>query len=182
MPDDRHFVVVTGLPGSGKSTLARNLSPLLGIELIDKDDFLEQRLDEYASVDATLRSTLSRKADEDMRVRAEASNGAVLVSFWRRDELSEASGTPTRWLFDLPNVVEVHCQCDPNTAVERFRSRRRHEGHGDETRSPDTLISQFETLARLGSVGVGKLVVVDTEIQIDARSIAARVLAAWPTP
>ena len=132
---------------------------------------MEQRLDQYTSIDTTLRSMLSRQADEDMHVHADGSNGAVLVSFWRRDELSTSSGTPTRWLFELPNVVEVHCHCDPNTAVERFRSRRRHKGHGDETRSRDALIGQFDALATLGPLGVGTLVVVDTEIPVDAGSI-----------
>jgi hypothetical protein len=117
-----------------------------------------------------------------MRVRAEASIGAVLVSFWRRDQLSASSGTPTRWLFDLPNVVEVHCHCEPKTAVERFRSRRRHTGHRDETRSRDALISQFDALATLGPVGVGTLVVVDTRIPVDPGPIAVRIQGAWTTP
>ena len=89
---------MSGLPGSGKSTLARVIAPLLGVAAIDKDDFLEQLLDAQPAVEApfgaSVREMLSRQADILMREHAEASGrGAVLVSFWRRVELSASSGS-----------------------------------------------------------------------------------------
>jgi hypothetical protein len=169
----RRFVVVSGLPGSGKSTLARQIAPPLGLPLIDKDDFLETLLDRYTTVDAALRFRLSRQADDDMRAAAEASNGAVLVSFWRREELSATSGTPTGWLRSLPNVVEVHCACSPAVAAQRFLARTRHPGHGDATRHGDDVATQLEALAVLGPLTLGRVVRVDTEDVIDVEALIA---------
>lgn len=139
---NRRFVVVSGLPGSGKSTLGHELAPRLGLALLDKDDFLEGLLDGHAAVDAQLRHALSRQSDRDFQRAAEASSGAVLVSFWRREDLSSTSGTPTDWL-GLPNVVEMHCACSPTVAATRFVARQRHTGHGDARRSADELARQF---------------------------------------
>ena len=169
----RRFVVVSGLPGSGKSTLARQIAPPLRLQLIDTDDFLEMLLDRYTTVDSALRFRLSRQADDDMRTAAEASSGAVLVSFWRREELSATAGTPTGWLRSLPNVVEVHCACSPAIAEQRFLARRRHPGHGDATRDRDDVAAQLEAIAALGPLALGSVVRVDTEDVVDVEALIA---------
>jgi len=110
---------VSGIPASGKSTLARGLGAMLGDPIIDKDDLLEASFPASGAVSAEEREDLSRKADTLMRKRVELLDRAVLASFWRRPELSTTSGTPTDWLADLPDVVEVHCSCRPETAVRR---------------------------------------------------------------
>jgi gluconate kinase len=170
---NRRFVVVSGLPGCGKSTVGRRIAPLLELELIDKDDFLEQLLDREPKIDSDVRFGLSRQADDELRASAESSKGAVLVSFWRREELSTTSGTPTTWLRALPNVIELYCTCSPAIAMERFRSRRRHAGHLDATRNRDALVNQFESLAALGPLGVGRLVRVDTGEAVDVDAVIA---------
>jgi adenylate kinase family enzyme len=187
---DARFVVVTGLPGSGKSTVARRIAPPLALELIDKDDFLERLLDREATngadaeakadTDSVRRFRLSRRADDDMRTAAEASTGAVLVSFWRRDQLSTTSGTPTEWLRALPHVVELYCSCAPTIAADRFLARRRHDGHGDAHRTRADLLRQFESLAALGPIGVGKVVRVDTEQVVDIDALLVELGAAQP--
>ncbi len=132
----RRFVVVSGLPGGGKSTLARPLAPLLGLPVVDKDDRLEALFADRAEgaplIERNDRQRLSQAADEKFRARALASDGALLVSFWRRAALSSTSGTPTDWLADLGPITEVWCDCPPATAAERFVRRRRHPGRPDQ--------------------------------------------------
>ena len=118
-----------------------------------------------------MRARLSRQADDEMRTAAEASRSAVLVSFWRREDLSTTSGTPTGWLRGLRNVVELYCACRPAAAVERFLARDRHPGHGDGTRDRNDLMRQFEALDALGPIGIGRLVCVNTERKLDVESV-----------
>jgi cytidylate kinase len=172
--DERRFVVVSGLPGSGKSSLGRAIAPRLGSSFIDKDDFLERLLDGFASVDSDLRFRLSRQADDEMRNVAERSSAAVLVSFWRHEELSATAGTPTAWLRSLPNVVEVYCECSADVAAKRFLGRRRHEGHGDRARNRGEIARRFEALAALGPVGLGTVFRVDTEHSVDVDDLVAK--------
>src|SRR5262245_21187082 len=95
---DRRFVVISGLPGSGKSTLAHRLAPALGLPVIDKDDILERLFESKGTGDHVWRRALSRESDRILHSDAEASNGAVVVSFWHQPGMSADSGTPTRWL------------------------------------------------------------------------------------
>jgi gluconate kinase len=165
------FVVMSGLPASGKSTLGRRLSVAFGLPMIDKDDLLEQRFDSETLVLPAERARLSRLADVDFERAGLASRGAVLVSFWRRTEVSTTSGTPTEWLTSLPDVVEVHCACSPATAAARFLARSRHVGHGDDRASASALLGQFQALDRLGPLGLTPVVVVDCETQPDVASV-----------
>jgi AAA domain len=167
------FVVMSGLPGSGKTTLGRQLERVLGLDVLDKDDFLEAHFTDHSEIDSTLRSSLSRLADSELRERALSVSSAVLVSFWRREQVSSTAGTPTDWLRILPNVVEVYCECSAAIAAARFRSRVRHDGHRDADRTD--LVAQFEALARQGPLGIGRLVVVKTETDIDIAELASRI-------
>jgi cytidylate kinase len=167
------FVVMSGLPGSGKTTLGRQLGATLGLGVLDKDDFLEAHFADYDEIDSTLRSSLSRLADAELRERAGTIASAILVSFWRREQVSLTAGTPTEWLAHLPNVVEVHCECSPGVAATRFHSRVRHDGHRDADRTD--LMAQFEALTRQGPLGIGRLVVVNTETDTDIAELASRI-------
>lgn len=169
------FVVVSGLPGAGKSTIGRAVAGQLQLPCLDKDDFLDRLLDSSSNTQME-RSALSRNADAMFIESAKQADGAVLVSFWRRPELSTTSGTPTEWLAELSDPIELWCQCPPETAVRRFLTRRRHPGHGDEARRSDQLLEQFESLDRLGPLGVGRLVLVDSSGQLDIDELAERVL------
>jgi hypothetical protein len=158
------FIVFSGLPGSGKSTVARELAPQVQLPLFDKDDFLEVLFDERGKGDVTPRSLLSREADQRFAAAAQAVSGACLVSWWRRAQIDPTSGTPTDWLAELgPPVIELHCRCRVDTAVERFLHRRRHPGHLDGVRSAESLRAQFVSFAAIGPLGFGPIIELDTE-------------------
>jgi glucokinase len=175
-------VVVSGLPGSGKTTVARQLAPQLDLAVIDKDDFLESLFRKTTGndreVDLELRYELSRQADDMLIERSKNTARAVVVSFWRRPEVSETAGTPFEWLRELPNAVEVYCRCDANTAAHRFVGRNRHPAHGDGSKSFDQVLQQFVRLDRLGPLGLSRLVEVDTTGAVDAGRLATTI-AEW---
>jgi len=166
---------VSGLPASGKTTLARQLAPLLGLPVIDKDDLLEASFRPVGDVSPLERSRLSRHADGVLRQRVERARNAVVVSHWRRPELSMTSGTPTLWLRAFPALVEVHCVCGPEIATERFCSRDRNAAHGDQRKSPAEVLDQFRALHRLGPLSLGPVVTVDTEVPVDAAQLAEQI-------
>jgi len=160
---DKYFVVVSGLPGSGKSTLARELASALGLPLLDKDAILERLFESRGSSDATSRRLLSRESDQILQTEAIASDGAVLVSHWRLPGMPSSSGTPTAWLAEFSDrVVNVHCECAPEIAAERFVQRRRHPGHRDEERLPSEILASILSVAHLGRLNIGPRVDVDT--------------------
>ncbi len=167
------FIVFCGLPGSGKSTVARAVAARVRLPVLDKDDFLEALFEERGPGDGAWRTTLSREADERFAAAARELPGACLVSWWRPPHVENPSGTPSEWLADLPApVVQVHCRCAVETAVERFLSRRRHPGHLDSVRSRESLRREFAALADAVPIPDGVVVAVDTERQVDTDLLA----------
>lgn len=175
MADRPRFIVVSGLPASGKTTLARTLAPIVRMPVIDKDDLLEALFDGRRDPDVAAtgdeRRRLSRAADEEFIEAARRSDGAILVSFWRRDELSATAGTPTDWLSRLGDLIELHCRCDPAVAADRFVQRRRNPGHGDPTELTDEIVARFRALDALGPLDVGPVCSVERNhrFEIDGR-------------
>jgi predicted kinase len=174
-PALRPFIVVSGLPASGKTTLAAHLASHLALPLLDKDDILEALFTGAGEVDPPARQRLSRMSDAVLARIAAASQGAVLVSFWRHEGEAGTAGTPVAWLRALSAaLVEVHCLCPPALAEQRFRARTRHPGHNDLARLPG-LPAQFQAVAQRGPLGLGALVAVRTDAAYDEAEIAAQV-------
>jgi adenylylsulfate kinase-like enzyme len=162
------FVVFSGVPGSGKSTVARKLAPRLSLPVLDKDDFLDELFKERGAGDAAWRSALSREADARFVRTAWELPGACLVSWWRNYKVSETTGTPVEWLSNLrAPLVEVHCRCRVETAVDRFLARERHPGHLDASRTRTSLITQFNAFDAAGPIACGPLLVLDTEQDVN---------------
>jgi adenylate kinase family enzyme len=167
-------IIVSGLPASGKSTLAQALGAVLGLLVIDKDDFLERHLVDRASFSAGYREESSRRADQEFEDAARQADSAILVSHWRHPKSESQSGTPTEWLRELDDAVEIYCVCSPPVAVERFRSRVRHPGHGDSRWNQDETLQQFETFAGYGPLGIRRLIIVNTQEHLDIPEISKR--------
>jgi glucokinase len=170
---EKRFVVVTGVPGSGKSWLANKLEPLLRLKVIDKDDFLEELFAVRGVGDATWRRALSRESDQLFEREARHSEGAFLVSFWHQRGMNPDSGTPTAWLAELPAVfVTLRCECPAEIAAARFRGRKRHAGHLDDSRSFEDILMAIRHLARLEPVHFGEIVSVDTSVEVSIEGLA----------
>jgi len=166
------FVVFSGVPGSGKSTVARKLAPRLSLPVLDKDDFLDELFKERGAGDAAWRSALSREADARFVRTAWELPGACLVSWWRNYKVSETTGTPVEWLSNLrAPLVEVHCRCRVETAVDRFLARERHPGHLDASRTRTSLITQFNAFDAAGPIACGPLLVLDTEQDVNPDAV-----------
>ena len=176
----KRFVAISGLPGSGKTTLARHLAPALRLPLIDKDDILDRLFDSRGAGNSAWRRTLSRESDLLFQAEAAASNGAVLVSFWHVPGMPADSGTPTAWLRDLSApIVQVHCNCDPELAAQRFQSRRRHPGHLDREASFERSLADIRALARLDPPQIGPRVDVDTTRELSLAQVLVDIGAAF---
>lgn len=85
-------------------------------------------------------------------------------------------GTPIDWLADH-RVVEVYCRCDPEVAIDRFMTRNRHPAHGDSRWTRAEGLANFRRLATLGPYGLGRVVVVDTDRDVDVAGLARRIRA-----
>jgi glucokinase len=180
---DKRFVVVSGIPGSGKTTLARDLAPLLGLPVIDKDDILERLFEAKGVGDAEWRRRLSRESDSILQaaaVESALSTGAVLTSFWRLPGMPPDSGTPTEWLFDLSDlIVNVRCVCPAEVAAERFARRTRHPGHLDALRTDAEILASIRTLPPITCLTLGEAIDVDTARPLAPDAVAREIISAF---
>jgi AAA domain-containing protein len=160
------FVVISGLPASGKTRLASRLAPAMNLPLIDKDDILDRLFESRGIGDAEWRNALSRESDAILQQEAMNSSGAVLVSFWRVPGMAQGSGTPSDWLHaPSHDLVNVHCVCDPETAVFRFVRRVRHPGHLDRHSTYLDVLNSLRALTCLEPVDLGRRIEIDTTFE-----------------
>jgi hypothetical protein len=179
----KRYVIVSGLPASGKSTLGAAVATALGLPLLDKDDLLEALFDTLGVGDAGWRNQLSRAADEILKRQALRSQGAVIASWWRHPSSRFESGTPTDWLPRLSgDLVELHCKCHPQVAVDRFFARERHSGHLDSSKSKSEELARFQELSEYGALGVGRIAEVDTEHEVELGVLLRQIGLAFNRP
>jgi predicted kinase len=167
MVQGRH-IIISGIPASGKTTIGLAIANELGLEMLDKDEILEALFVNKGVGDIEWRARLSREADEILRERALQSKGAVISSWWRHPASTIDSGTRIEWLSELRSeLIEVHCVCAPETAAARFKARIRHSGHLDRLKLDADLVSSFKQQAALGPLGLGRVIVVNTEKPVE---------------
>lgn len=171
----RSIIVITGLPASGKTTLAHLLGEELGFVVIDKDDFLEALLGSVQEFDAEFRNKCSRMADRQFEEAARAAGNVILVSHWQGPDEHRESGTPSAWLREFDDVIEIACQCPVTTAVQRFVGRSRHPGHGDNRSDRSVLKSWFEEDSLRGPLNLGRVIEVSTVEHVDIKELAMKV-------
>lgn len=164
--------MISGLPASGKTTLAHLLGEELGFGVIDKDDFLEALLGSVQEFDAEFRFRCSREADKQFEEAARAAGDVILVSHWQGPDEDRESGTPSAWLREFDSVIEIVCHCSVATALQRFRNRNRHPGHGDNRSDLSVLVSWLEEDSLRSPLGIGSLVTVNTEAIVDIEKLA----------
>jgi len=148
--------------------------------MIDKDDILERLFDSRGIGDGAWRRVLSRESDRILQREAEASGGALLVSFWHLPGMPPESGTPTAWLRDLSTrIVHVHCVCPPEVAAHRYSQRTRHPGHLDNGKSYTEVLQGLQTLARLPAPTLGLRIDVATSCEVDVNFVACAIAASF---
>jgi len=171
----RTFVVVSGLPAAGKTTVAAALAQALSLPHFDKDFYLEALFSSEGWADPITRKALSVKADDLFRKAAEASDAAVLSSWWKHPASPRNSGTATSWLSNRSKVIEVHCMSKPTTAARRFLERKRHLGHCDDRWSYSALLAMLQEQELLGPLFPSSCLAVNTEHGIELQEVVPEV-------
>ncbi|MBK5222342.1 MAG: AAA family ATPase [Acidimicrobiia bacterium] len=171
------YIVVSGAPGSGKTALARPLAAALRVPLLSKDVVKETLFDELGVGDRLWSRRMGRASMAVLYRIADTCPSAVIEAVFHRavsvDDL-HALGKP---------LIELHCMCEPELAIARFRQRaevERHPGHLD-SRQPS---NKLEELVLDGCKPLhlgGPLLEVDTTGEIDVEAVAAwvRSQAEW---
>ncbi len=166
------FIIISGIPGSGKTTLGKKLASELMLSYYDKDEILEGLFDSLGTANMKWRQKLSRASDEILIRLVKNSAGAVVTSFWKNTKTAHGSGTPVDWLLSLSgNVLEIYCFCEPELAAARFKNRKRHHGHLDDTKQLSDLLLDFRILSEAGTLGLADVITVDTSSDYNLNSL-----------
>ena len=143
------LIVINGLPCTGKTTLGRQISRLHKIPFISKDNFKERLFDTLGYSDRAWSKRLGAASYEMMfyvlEELLEVGQSCVFEANFYPQIHNEPLSKITQ-KFQV-RVVQIHCVTEPDVLLERFRRRwksgKRHPGHGDEVMLPE-----MELLAR----------------------------------
>jgi len=170
---DRWAVIVNGPPGSGKSTLAGPLARELGVPLLAKDAVKETLLDVLGYADRAESRRIGAASGEVFWTLLGGCPDGAVVESWLAPSLRDVVRAGLERAA-VDHVVEVWCDCAPETALQRYAARQRHPGHFDDVLLPDLpdVIATAEPLA------LGPVVQVRTEDPVDVATVVQLVRAA----
>ncbi len=163
----RWAVIVNGPPGSGKSTLARSLSLTMGLPLFSKDAVKETLLDQLGYADRAESRRIGAASGEVVWTLLGECPGPAIVESWLAPSTRDIVREGLRRA-GIDTVIEVWCACPPQEAARRYAGRDRHPGHFDEALLEDL----GEVLATAEPLGLGEVIVVETERPVDVERIA----------
>jgi predicted kinase len=153
------YVVVSGLPGSGKTTISVPLAAALGLPILAKDSIKESLWDALGPGDLAWSRRLGAAAAETFWRLAAEMRSAVLDNFFHRAFAHRLEALPGP-------IIEVHCECPAELALDRYQSRRRHPCHFDLSYGVDMFDQWSRTDSRPLALG-GPLLELDTTRPVD---------------
>lgn len=164
--DEGAHVVVSGLPGSGKSTLAAALGIELQRAVVSRDPLLAILLESLGGVG---------EVDDATRSLAQSIVSRLLLHLLSTlpPVIADGGWWTNRHEPDLLSTgrdfIQVFCACSVDVARSRIRDRNRWDSA--------LLDDNYERFAALQHPLQlpGALVVVDTELPVDVRQVAARI-------
>ncbi len=154
-------VLVTGLPAAGKSTLAGRLARELGWPVLSLDT-VKEALHRHAP--AAEPALLRRQSEAILWAIAADCPTPVLIDLWvqpGRDDVRVRGGV----LAFGVRAVEVMCSVDAQTAVRRYRARRRGGPH--QLADLDVIDRIRAAAAAWSPLGVGPTLTVATGHPVD---------------
>lgn len=177
-PDDggrpRRVVLVSGPPASGKSAIAAPLAQALGFVLLSKDTIKETLFDSLRAPagDEAWSKRLSDAAMDVLFALAAHCPRVVLDANFKPDDPSQRERVAALG----GGIVEVHCHCDPQTAMRRYaqRAEARHPVHTLKRLTPE-LVARHDRAMDLSPV-----IEVDTNGPVDLPELLRRVRATFP--
>ncbi|MFA5564571.1 MAG: AAA family ATPase [Acidimicrobiia bacterium] len=161
------YIVVSGGPGSGKTLLARPVAEALRLPLLSKDTIKEALFDELGIGDRLWSRRLGRASVAVLYRIAANTPAAVLESVFHHD-LAVAD----LQALEKP-LIELHCQCDKEVALQRFEERatdERHPGHLDSQQPRNRLVELVEEGLEPLRLG-GPLLEVNTNNRVDVAQV-----------
>lgn len=129
------LILISGAPATGKTYLARLLSEALPIVVLEKDAIKETLFDAVGEGDREWSRKLGGATFALLRTLVEThlkAGQSVVVESTFQPEFDAQWLDCMRGQFDI-DVLELHCQTDPDTALSRYAQRidsdGRHTGH-----------------------------------------------------
>lgn len=171
----RKIVMVSGAPGAGKSTLAKPLAIALGFPLFSKDRIKESLTEAFGDQVGDLAQSrrIGGAAMEVMWSLASCAPCAVMEANFRPNSRYELD----HWRELNAQIIEIYCLCPPEEAQRRFAHRAATEAH--HKAHPLRELSS-ELLAEYDRpVGVGQVLIIETNTPVDADELARRITALW---